>query len=143
MLIQNIEMMMNTDSLREIFTDKVLAELFPAARTNDFFEALFGDAAEGAYDVKLRFQGFRESASILQFNLELHERPGCCLVCSLTYGLPEVFSRHPVINIKGLVKDIEGRLAGQAVCTDWKLGATSQQGKSLHSIPLTITVQAV
>ena len=75
-------------------------------------------------------------------HLDLIERPGCCLVCSLTYGLPEVFSRHPVINIKGLVKDIEARLAGRAVCTGWKLGNTSQQGKSLHSIPLTITVQA-
>ena len=133
---------MNTKSLKEIFTDKVLAELFPASRSNDLFEALFGDAAEGAYDIKLRFQGFSESTSTLQFNLDLLERPGCCLVCSLTYGLPEVFSRHPVINIKGLVKDIEARLGGQAVCTAWKLGTTTQQGKSLHSIPLTITVQA-
>lgn len=133
---------MNTESLRNIFTDEVLAELFPPARTNDFFEALFGDAAEGAYDIKLRFQGFSKSPSILQFNLDLLERPGCCLVCSLTYGLPEVFSRHPVINIKGLVRDIEARLGGQAVCTSWKLGTTVQQGKSLHSIPLTITVQA-
>lgn len=134
---------MNNHSLREIFTEEVLAELFPTSRTNDFFEALFGDAAEGAYDIKLRFQGFSESASTLQFNLDLLERPGSCLVCSLTYGLPEVFSRHPVINIKGLVKDIEGRLAGQAACTAWKLGHTVQQGKSLHSIPLAITVQAV
>ena len=127
--------------MQKIFTEAVLAELFPAARTNAFFEALFGDAAEGAYDIELRFQGYSEGASALQFSLELHERAGCCLVCSLTYGLPEVFSRHPVINIKGLVKDIEARLGGQVVCTDWKLGNTVQQGKSLHSIPLTITVQ--
>ncbi|HBI15122.1 MAG TPA: pancreas/duodenum homeobox protein 1 [Desulfobulbaceae bacterium] len=133
---------MNTQSLRDIFTDEVLAELFPARRADDFFEALFGDAAEGAFDIRLRFQGFSESASILQFSLDLLERPGCCLVCSLTYGLPEVFSRHPVINIKGLVGDIQSRLGGQAVCTDWKLGRTVQRGKSLHAIPLTITVQA-
>ena len=134
---------MNTKSLQEIFTDKVLVELFPASRTNDFFEALFGDPAEGAYDIKLRYQGFSESDSTLQFNLDLLERPGSCLVCSLTYGLPEVFSRHPVINIKGLVKDIEGKLAGHVTCTAWKLGHTIQQGKSLHSIPLVITVRAV
>ncbi|MHB1349378.1 MAG: pancreas/duodenum homeobox protein 1 [Desulfobulbus sp.] len=134
---------MNTQSLRSIFTDKVLAELFPAQRTNDFFEALFGDATEGAYDIKLSFQGYNEGASALQFNLDLIERPGCCLVCSLTYGLPEVFSRHPVINIKGLVNDIQEKLGGQAVCTVWKLGHTVQQGKSLHSIPLTITVHPV
>ena len=66
--------------------------------------------------------------------------PACCLVCSLTYGLPEVFTRHPVINIKGLVQDIEKKLGGKATCTVWKLGTTVQQQKSLHSIPLTITV---
>ena len=59
---------MDTTSLHEIFTDAVLAELFPAERTNAFFEALFGDAAEGAYDIKLRFQGVSESASALQFS---------------------------------------------------------------------------
>ena len=132
---------MNTESLQEIFTDAALAELFPATRSNDFFEALFGDAAEGAYDIKLRFQGFSAGNSSLEFTLDLVERPSCCLVCSLTYGLPEVFSRHPVINITGLVKDIEARLAGQAACTTWKLGKTAQHGKSLHSIPLSISVQ--
>jgi len=68
----------------------------------------------------------------------LHERPGCCLVCNLTHGLPQVFSRHPVINIKGLVADIEEKLDGQARCVDWKLGSTVQQEKSLHAIPLQI-----
>jgi hypothetical protein len=132
---------MDTTSLQQIFTDAVLADLFPAERTNAFFEALFGDAAEGAYDIRLRFLGFAEGESVLRFSLDLHERPGCCLVCSLTYGLPEVFSRHPVINIKGLVKEIEARLGGQAVCTGWQLGHTVQEGKSLHTIPLTINVQ--
>lgn len=134
---------MDSSAFAQIFTDPVLAELFPAERTNAFFEALFGDAAEGAYDIKLTFQGFSESGSTLRFSLDLHERPGCCLVCSLTYGLPEVFSRHPVIDIKGLVKEIEHRLGGAVQCTDWQLGRTVQQGKSLHSIPLTITVQPV
>lgn len=134
---------MDTQQLKEIFTDDVLAELFPPERSNDFFEALFGDASEGAYDIKLRLRGYDERANILHFNLDLHERPGCCLVCSLTYGLPEVFSRHPLINVKGLVRDIEKKLEGLATCTDWKLGSTNQQEKSLHTIPLTITVQPV
>jgi hypothetical protein len=126
------------ERLQEIFNEDTLAELFPASRSNDFFEALFGDASEGAYDIQLRFDGYDPDANTLRFYLDLHERPGCCLACNLTYGLPEVFSRHPVINIKGLVKDIEERLDGLATCADWQLGTTIQQSRSLHSIPLTI-----
>lgn len=131
---------MNNLELKALFTDDVLVDLFPAERTNDFFEALFGDASEGAYDIKLRYYGYEKSTQILQFNLDLHERPGCCLVCSLTYGLPEVFGRHPIINVKGLVNDIEQRLEGAATCQDWKLGTTIQQENSRHSIPLMITL---
>ncbi len=122
----------------DIFTDQVTAELFPPQRADDFFEALFGDASEGAYDIKLRYSGFDEGSNVLLFNLDLHERPGCCLACNLTYGLPEVFSRHPVINVNGLVEDIEKKLDGKARCSEWKLGTTVQQEKSLHSIPLRI-----
>lgn len=131
---------MNDQKLRTIFTDEVLADLFPAERTNDFFEALFGDADEGAYDIKLRYYGYDEDSNTLQFNLDLHERPGACLVCSLTYGLPEVFSRHPIINIKGLVNGIGEKLESVATCSDWKLGTTNQQEASRHTIPLKITL---
>jgi len=128
------------DNLNEIFTDDVLKELFPPQRADDFFEALFGDAGEGAYDIGLSFLGYNEQANALNFNLDLYERPGCCLVCNLTYGLPEVFSRHPVININGLVADIEKKLDGSAQCGEWILGTTAQQEKSHHSIPLRITL---
>jgi len=131
---------MNDQTLKSVFTDQILEELFPAQRTNDFFEALFGDANEGAYDIKLRYYGYDKHSRTLQFNLDLFERPGCCLVCSLTYGLPEVFSRHPIINIKGLVSEIEKKLEGMATCDGWKLGSTSQQEKSRHSIPLMLTL---
>jgi hypothetical protein len=124
------------NSMNEIFTEDVLKELFPAQRTHDFFEALFGDANEGAYDITLRFQG--HDAKTLNFSLDLHERPGRCLACNLTTGLPEVFSRHKVINIKGLVQDIEDKLAGTVQCSTWKLGQTQQTSKTLHSIPLQI-----
>ena len=134
---------MNDQTLKSLFPDDVLAELFPAERTNEFFEALFGDASEGAFDIKLRYYGYEKNTNILQFNLDLHERPGCCLVCSLTYGLPEVFGRHPIINIKGLVSEIGNKLEGQATCVDWKLGTTMQQEKSRHSIPLIITLAEV
>jgi hypothetical protein len=45
-----------------------------------------------------------------------------------------------VINVSGLVADIEDKLDGKVRCADWKLGTTVQQEKSLHSIPLTITL---
>lgn len=126
------------NNLETVFDDQVLSELFPSQRADDFFEALFGDAGEGAYDIRLSFSGYDARTNSLRFFLNLHERPGCCLVCNLTYGLPEVFSRHPVINIKGLVADIEEKLDGKASCSDWKLGTTVQQEKSVHAIPLHI-----
>jgi len=126
------------DTIPTVFDDQALEYLFPAQRADDFFEALFGDADEGAYDIRLRFHGHDTATNSLRFFLDLHERPGCCLACNLTYGLPEVFSRHPVINIKGLVAGIEEKLDGRAQCADWTLGTTVQQGRGLHSIPLTI-----
>jgi hypothetical protein len=124
--------------MNEIFTDDVLQELFPPQRTADFFEALFGDASEGAYDIALRFKG--QENNTLQFSLDLHERPGRCLACNLTSGLPEVFSRHRVINIDGLVAEVEKKLGGAAKCNDWKLGRTQQVSRGLHCIPLQITL---
>ncbi len=123
-----------------VFTESVMDELFPPERANDFFEALFGAAEEGAFDIKLAFKSFDTSLGQLVFTFDLHERPGCCLACNLTYGLPEVFSRHPVINVNGLVKDIEKKIGGAVVCESWKLGTTHQHAKQMHSIPLTITV---
>lgn len=126
------------NSMNDVFTDEVLQELFPARRADDFFEALFGDPNEGAYDISLSFQRHDEQSNTLHFNLDLHERPGRCLACNLTSGLPEVFSRHKVIDIAGLVTDVEKKLDGKAKCQAWKLGRTLQPEKSLHCIPLQI-----
>ena len=126
---------------KQIFSRTTLRELFPQERTDAFFDALFGDASEGAYDIELSFDRYDGAARNLRFLLNLRERPGCCLACNLTYGLPEVFARHPVIDLKGLVRDIEGRLGGEMVCGDWRLGRTVQQDNALHSIPLEIEVR--
>ena len=37
----------------QIFSPTTLATLFPPERSNEFFDALFGDADEGAYDIAL------------------------------------------------------------------------------------------
>ena len=126
---------------KQIFSRTTLRELFPQERTDAFFDALFGDASEGAYDIELSFDRYDRAARNLRFLLNLRERPGRCLACNLTYGLPEVFARHPVIDLKGLVRDIEGRPGGEMVCGDWRLGRTVQQDNALHSIPLEIEVR--
>lgn len=125
----------------QIFTENVVQSLFPPERTHDFFDALFGDASEGAYDITLSFDGFDQAVQSLTFLLNLHERPGRCLACNLTSGLPQVFTRHPVVNIKGLVQSIEKLLEGRMVCESWKLGHTVQKGRSLHCIPLRIQLR--
>jgi hypothetical protein len=128
------------ENLNELFSKETLQRIFPAERSNEFFDALFGDASEGAYDIKLSFKGHNASANILLFDLELHERPGKCLACNLTYGLPEVFSRHPIINVNGVVSEIDSLLGNATSCCDWRLGSTNSVSSSLHTIPLEVTL---
>jgi len=129
---------MKTKNLNDIFTKEVLNELLPPHRSDEFFEALYGDAAEGAYDIHLAFKGHDSDGKTLFFELQLHERPEKCLACNLTYGLPEVFSRHPLININGIVEKINALLNDGMHCDSWKLGRTRTQTDQLHVIPLTI-----
>lgn len=121
----------------DIFSEELLEELFPATRTNDFFEALFGDAEEGSYDISLAYAG--DNGETLNFELQLKQRPGCCLACNLTYGLPQVFSRHPIINIQGLAEKV-GEAVGKKDSVNWKLGMTQEKSRELHIIPLYINL---
>ena len=120
----------------DIFTEDVLKNLFPEDRSDTFFDALYGDANEGAYDISLKFKEHGEK--LLEFELHLTQRPGKCLNCHLTYGLPKVFSRHPIINISGLAQNINKLIDGFARCADWQLGSTREVSTALHVIPLII-----
>jgi hypothetical protein len=131
---------MENKGFEKLFTPDVLIQLFPKDRSDQFFDALYGDAEEGAYDISLEFSGAQGNQ--LEFMLRLTQRPGKCITCSLTYGLPKVFSRHPIINIKGLVQNIEARLDGRGRCVDWKLGSTQEISKDAHGIPLGITLKS-
>lgn len=132
---------MTNDPYKEIFTPAVLKDLFPADRSDSFFEALYGDTEEGAYDIELDYQGYAPKSRSLHFVFNLSERPGKCLACHLTHGLPEVFSRHPVIGIVELVGRINGLLGGQAICGEWQLGATQNLSRQLYGVPLTIKLR--
>jgi hypothetical protein len=129
-----------TKDLAEIFNQETLRELFPESRSDEFFEALFGDASEGAYDISLEFIDSPASGNY-HFELNLKQRPGKCLACNLTHGLPEVFSRHPVINLKGLAAAIAKLLGLSPEQITWQLGATKSISKELYSIPYLITVK--
>ena len=131
---------MTTPDLNVLFTKEKLQSIFPAERANEFFEALYGDVEEGVYDISLEFSGYSPETSRLVFHLNLTERPGKCLACNLPYGLPEVFSRHPIININGVVDEVDALLGDSLSCNAWSLGSTQPVNKQLYKIPLTIEV---
>lgn len=131
---------MSGQDYRQIFTPEALAGIFPPERADQFFEALFGDASEGAYDIDLVYREYQPGERKLQFELHLKERPGKCLACNLTYGLPEVFSRHPLLDLKGVARQLTALLGENATCREWRLGTTQSRSKQLHVIPLIITL---
>ena len=127
---------MTKQNLTEVFTTDVLQKLFPKDRADHFFEAMYGDAGEGAYDITLKFkERIRHS---LLFEFHLSQREGKCLACNLTYGLPAVFSRHPIIDIQGLVEAIQALLPDKALLTSWTVGNTREVTRGLHVVPLVI-----
>ena len=126
------------EELKKIFSEKNMKKLFPKEKTDQFFEALFGDPNEGAYDIELRFKDVYNGK--LEFEFLLTARPGKCLACNLTYGLPQVFLKHPVINISGIVDKINEMIKKYGKCKDWKLGPTRIISPELHSIPFIIFI---
>ncbi len=128
---------LNFDNL---FSEETLSKIFPLSRSDAFFEALFGDKEEGSFDISLKYTGNDQEENQLHFEILLEERPGKCLSCNLTYGLPDVFSRHPVIDLKGFVQEVEKLLNNNFKCTEWSLGHTRTLTNDVHAIPLTISM---
>ena len=122
--------------LEQVFSEQQLTQIFPESLADSFFEALFGDVSEGSYDIRLVFDQQKEDR--LEFQFHLVNRPGKCLRCNLTYGLPDVFSRHPIINVNGIAEKIGSHLNGVGDIDHWELGKTREISDALHIIPLTI-----
>lgn len=127
-------------SYHDQFSQETLDEIFPPDRADLFFEALFGDATEGAYDISLAYCG--ASGNTLSFEFHLKQRPGKCLACNLTYGLPEVFMRHPIIDVAGVIEKIDACMKNGQRCGPWTLGRTREVSRTLHVLPLTISLTA-
>lgn len=121
----------------EIFTVEWTRSVFPPERTDEFFDALFGDPEEGAYNIELDF--VRQDGDMLEFAFNLHQRGNQCLACNLTHGLPKVFERHPIINTAGIAQKAADA-AGRKL-QSWKLGFTAEHSKALHSVPLYIWLE--
>lgn len=118
-------------------TQEELDIIFPANRADDFFEALYGEAEDGAYDIKLVQK--KGSANTVNLAFELHQRPEKCLACNLTYGLPQVFQRHPIINVADVVKQVAEKFKLDISAIKWELGKTHEESRQLHYIILIIT----
>jgi hypothetical protein len=125
---------MSAEELSALFSQDFLAHVFPPERTDAFFDALFGDPKEGAYDIRLSF--LSGSEVLLNFAFELHQRGNACLACNLTHGLPHVFKRHPVINVDGLSKELARRAGWEDGAWDWHIGDTVEVSRALHIVPL-------
>ena len=123
-----------------VFSQPVLDQIFPADRADQFFEALLGDASEGAYDIVLTYAG--ETNERIDFEFQLNQRPGRCLACNLTYGLPEVFSRHPIIDVAGVIRQIDSRMTNGKRCGSWHIGRTQEISRERHVLPLSINLIA-
>ena len=123
---------MTMQDLDQSFLDKI----FPRSRADEFFDALFGGAEDGAYDIGLVCRGVEAQKAKLAF--ELRQRPGKCLACNLTYGLPQVFQRHPILNVAGVARDVAAHLGWPPEATKWKLGHTEEVNRELHVIPLVV-----
>lgn len=122
----------------EVFTSEWASGIFPPERADSFFEALFGGAEEGAYDISLRFVEKRDR--VYEFAFDLKQRPGRCLACNLTYGLPQVFARHPVLNVAGVAVSAAEALGVNPSEVSWELKPTREVSSALHSIPFLMTV---
>jgi hypothetical protein len=132
---------MESDRFENVFTRDVLDRMFPEELADRFFESLLGDPSEGAFDIRLDYKGHTREG--LRFHFLLSQRPHKCLACHLTAGLPEVFSRHPVINIQDLARRIERLLDGAAACVGWRLEPTQELAPHIHAIPLIIQLDSV
>lgn len=115
-----------------VIDQQTLDELFPLYLSDEFFEAIYGDTEEGAYDIVLTCKSLCDKEA--DFAFELRRREDKCLKCSLTYGLPDVFRKHPLLNIPGLAAKLANKLGWKDF--SWQILPVEEVSGDLHIIPL-------
>lgn len=117
-----------------------IKSLLPAERVEEFFEAFyFGE--EPAYFLELGLREWNPEAGKIVLELRLKARPGKCLACNLTSGLPDVFKRHPILNLAGVAEEVVNRLGDGFRLESWELGWTERLNPDLHVVPMVIRVK--
>lgn len=124
--------------MKRILSDEFLLELFPEGKADEFFDALYGGTETGAFDIALVEDGLNEKTGELNLAFLLTERPGKCMACHLTAGIPNVFERHPITDVKGIVTKIGEKLQSQWRVESWKLGRTLPRGPKENIIPFVV-----
>ncbi len=132
---------MQEKSVETVINDDFLNGIFPHEKTDEFFEALYGGAEAGAFDISLHYVGFDSNRNVLYLEFRLTERPGKCLACNLTYGLPQVFQRHPTIDVAGIASAVEQALSPEWKVKEWHVGSTQVISQKINSIPLTLLLE--
>ncbi len=129
---------LNQNQVKTLLDDDFLASLFPPGRDNEFFDALYGGSEDGAFDISLIFYGVREQTDEIILAYKLTERPGKCMACSLTTGLPPVFRRHPIINVAGTAEKLAERIGDGWTLKDYDIGQTAPYAPKINIIPFFI-----
>ncbi|OAQ21560.1 hypothetical protein [Thermosulfurimonas dismutans] len=123
-----------------MLSPEAIQALLPRERIEAFFEAFyFGE--EPAYDLALALGAFDKERKFIRLELQLKARPGKCLACNLTWGLPKVFEKHPALDLKGVVAELEKLLPDSLKVRHWELGPTEEINPDLHVIPLLIYLE--
>jgi hypothetical protein len=125
----------------ELIQEEKLKELFPTGRDDEFFDAFYGGSEDGAFDIFFSFDSYRPDNSELIFGFNLKERPGKCMACNLTYGLPSVFEKSPIINLKRIINGINEMIAPHYEINGFMLGKTTPKAPKVNVIPLIIKIK--
>ncbi|MDO5483624.1 MAG: hypothetical protein Q4F27_01825, partial [Desulfovibrionaceae bacterium] len=67
------------------------------------------------------------------FGALIHDLAG--LIAKVERLLPQVFQRHPVLNVAGVARAIAQKLGWPEESINWRLGTTEEISRKLHAIP--------
>jgi len=64
---------MTIESINTLFLPETINKIFPENLADQFFDALYGDPSEGAYNIALVFKEQKDNDLIFEFHLPLRQ----------------------------------------------------------------------